>query len=129
MSEQTKKMLAFIGGILIGVIFCATLARAHDDGRFADSPLHDWFNGLASHKGLCCSFADGVTIKDVDWDTLGSRNNGGSGYRVRIDGQWIEVPESALVVEPNKYHRAVVWPYQDVTGAVQIRCFMAGAGT
>lgn len=114
--------------------FCLLLAaliapaHAHDDGRFANSPLHDWFDGLASKKGLCCSFADGVTIKDVDWDTLGSHANGGSGYRVRIDGRWIEVPQDALVAEPNKYGSAVAWPYVDGSGATQIRCFMPGSG-
>jgi len=42
---------------------------ARDDGRFADSPLKSWFDRLASKKGLCCSFADGVRVQDVDWDT------------------------------------------------------------
>ena len=42
---------------------------AHDDGRFANSPLKAWFDQLASGKGLCCSFADGVSVQDVDWDT------------------------------------------------------------
>ena len=42
--------------------------NARDDGRFANSPLKPWFDRLASGKGLCCSFADGVTLEDVDWD-------------------------------------------------------------
>jgi len=41
---------------------------------------------LASGKGLCCSFADGVSVQDVDWDTQGSN------YRVRINGQWVVGP-------------------------------------
>jgi hypothetical protein len=52
-----------------------------------------------------------------------------SGYCVRLDGQWMRVPEAALVSEPNRYGRAVVWPYQDVGGVTRIRCFMPGAGT
>ena len=56
--------------------FCLTLLvpgqlRARDDGRFAGSPLKPWFDRLASGKGLCCSFADGVTVQDVDWDHAG----------------------------------------------------------
>jgi hypothetical protein len=37
--------------------------NARDDGRFANSPLKTWFDRLASGKGLCCSFADGATVR------------------------------------------------------------------
>jgi hypothetical protein len=94
--------------------------NARDDGRFANSPLKPWFDRLASGKGLCCSFADGATVQDVDWDTQDGR------YRVRIYGQWIVVP---VVTEPNRFGPAVVWPYNDRYGNTQIRCFMPGAGT
>jgi hypothetical protein len=108
--------------------FCLTLLvagqlRARDDGRFADSPLKPWFDRLASGKGLCCSFADGVTVQDVDWDTQDGH------YRVRIYGQWLVVPDTAIVNEPNRFGPAVVWPYRDPDGTEQIRCFMPGAGT
>ena len=43
---------------------------ARDDGRFANSPLKPWFDRLASGKGLCCSFADGFSVQDVDWETI-----------------------------------------------------------
>lgn len=102
---------------------------ARDDGRYADSPLKPWFDQLASGKGLCCSFADGVKIAVDEWDSLGSTKNGGSGYRVRLDGQWLEVPQAALVTEPNKAGEAYVWPYRDADGKTQIRCFIPGAGT
>jgi len=95
---------------------------ARDDGRYANSPLKPWFDQLASGKGLCCSFADGVKVENVDWDTQNGR------YRVRLNGQWIIVPDAALVTEPNKFGPAVVWPYQDSDGITQIRCFMPGAG-
>ena len=97
-------------------------SAARDDGRYASSPLKAWFDQLASGKGLCCSFADGVSVDNVDWDTQDGR------YRVRIQGQWVIVPDIAVVTEPNKFGPAVVWPYQDVNGATQIRCFMPGAG-
>jgi hypothetical protein len=131
MSEETKKYLALIGGILIGFIFGVTLAHAHDDGRFAASPLKPWFDGLKSNKGMCCSFADGVTVKGVDWDTINVASAGKEPdvrYRVRLDGQWIVVPPDAVVTEPNRYGDAVVWPYQDAAGATQIRCFIPGSG-
>src|SRR5262249_15602882 len=100
-------------------------AGARDDGRYANSPLKSWFDQLASGKGLCCSFADGVTIEDVDWDTGSAKG----GYRVRLAGAWIDVPETALIKEPNKFGPAVVWPYRDIDGITQIRCFLPGAGT
>jgi hypothetical protein len=102
--------------------FVPSLLLAHDDGRFANSPLKAWFDQLASGKGLCCSFADGVSVQDVDWDMQNGR------YRVRLNGQWIVVPDAAVVTEPNRFGPAVVWPYQDASGATQIRCFMPGAG-
>lgn len=99
-------------------------APAHDDGRFADLPLKAWFDQLSSRKGLCCSFADGQAIADVDWDT--KRDGEQVHYRVRLNGEWIDVPDEAVVTEPNKYGRAVVWPYKGDDGKTQIRCFLPG---
>jgi hypothetical protein len=50
-------------------------------------------------------------------------------YRVRLYGEWILVPDDAVVTEPNKFGPAVVWPYMDAKGVTQIRCFLPGAGT
>jgi hypothetical protein len=116
-------MRAFLATLFVCSL--AALAAAHDlDGRYAagDPMLHQWFNRLASGKGLCCSFADGVSVQDVDWDTQGNS------YRVRINGEWVVVPDAAVVTEPNKFGSAVVWPYQDINGATQIRCFIPGSG-
>lgn len=119
------------GGALIVLALLTVPALARDDGRFANSPLKGWFDGLKSRKGLCCSFTDGVTIKDVDWDTINiaSADKPDVRYRVRIDGQWIVVPPDAVVTEPNKFGAAVVWPYQGADGKTQIRCFIPGAQT
>jgi len=98
-------------------------SHARDDGRFFNSPLKEWLDRLASRNGLCCAFADGVSVQDVDWDTQDGH------YRVRIQGEWIVVPDAAVVTEPNRFGPAVVWPYNDRYGNTQIRCFMPGAGT
>jgi hypothetical protein len=95
---------------------------ARDDGRYANSPLKTWFDHLASHEGLCCSFADGFSVSDVDWDTQSGH------YRVLLHGEWINVPDTAIVNEPNRYGRAVVWPYMDIQGKTRIRCFLPGGG-
>lgn len=122
-------------GITLGILAGCAIGevRAHDDGRYAtvDPAVKAWFNKLRSDKGLCCSFADGQRIDDADWDTLGNIKNGGSGYRVRLGGQWIEVPMAALILpndRPASVQGAVVWPYQDINGGWQIRCFIPGTG-
>jgi len=117
-------IVAVAAVILLIFLSFATLKHAHarDDGRYANEPLHQWFDQLASGKGLCCSFADGFSVQDVDWDTQDGR------YRVHLRGEWIVVPENALVTEPNRFGPAVVWPYQDAEGVTQIRCFLPGAG-
>jgi hypothetical protein len=97
--------------------------HARDDGRFTNSPLKEWFDRLASRNGLCCAFADGVSVQDVDWDSQEGH------YRVRIYGEWFVVPDAAVVTEPNRFGPAVVWPYNDRYGNTQIRCFIPGAGT
>ena len=93
------------------------------EGKWSDSPLKGWFGSLQSSRGMCCSYADGRTITDADWEMSGNH------YRVRVDGVWYDVPEAALVTVPNKFGQAVVWPFKDQTGQTQIRCFMPGAGT
>lgn len=126
--------------ITLAVVLCG-VAFARDDGRYADSPLKAWFDQLSSHKGNCCSFADGISIKDVDWDTKEVCENGKSGgdgnsfvpvctirYRVNLDGQWILVPDDAVVTEPNRFGPAIVWPYYSgPNNEILIRCFLPSA--
>ena len=45
-----------------------------------------------------------------------------------LHGEWINVPNSAVVTEPNRYGPAVVWPYMDTNGNIYIRCFLPGSG-
>jgi hypothetical protein len=113
--------------ILIGLLVSA---RARDDGRYANSPLKSWFDSLRSGKGPCCSDADGYALSDVDWEAKGGR------YRVRIPRSndaadasamiWIEVPEDAVITEPNRVGRTMVWPIWGYQGP-SIRCFMPGS--
>ena len=115
--------LGFVCCAALLLLFFPGLVFPRDlDGKYASSPLKQWFDSLASRRGFCCSFADGQSVEDVDWDTKDGK------YRVRIDSQWIEVPHDALVTAPNKFGPAVVWPYKDYEGRTQIRCFIPGAG-
>ena len=120
----------FTRAIGVGTIVRAALAailmlsapagQARDDGRYAASPLKPWFDQLRSGKGPCCSDADGTAVSDVDWES----HNGH--YRVRLDGQWIDVPDDAVITEPNRAGRTMVWPMRGTLG-VTIRCFMPGS--
>jgi len=115
--------LGIICSAALSLLFFHGLGLARDlDGKYANSPLKQWFDSLASRRGPCCSVADGQSIEEVDWDTKDGK------YRVRLDGQWIEVPPDALVTVPNTFGLAVVWPYKDYEGRTQIRCFIPGAG-
>lgn len=107
----------------------ATAANARDpDGRYANSPLHEWFDGLKSGKGPCCSDADGTALSDVDWETT----KDGKHYRVRIEGEWYDVPDEAVLNEPNRAGRTMVWPIRYWDGGkltIVIRCFIVGPMT
>ena len=91
---------------------------------FAHDPSHpelnEWFNGLKSGVAPCCSFADGFAVSDVDWESKDGR------YRVRLENKWIDVPDDALITEPNRVGRTMVWPLR-FDGQILIRCFMPGS--
>ena len=86
--------------VLIFLVLCSP-ALAHDASR---PELNEWFNKLASGMGLCCSFADGFAVSDVDWESKDGH------YRVRLENNWIDVPDDALITEPNRAGRTMVWP-------------------
>lgn len=115
--DVVKSIVALSMVLLIG-----GAAFAKDtDGRYAGTPLHEWFEGLRSQKGPCCSDADGTALSDVDWES-----HDGGHYRVRIMEEWFDVPDEAVLTVPNLAHKTMVWPvYQD--GRVHyIRCFIPG---
>jgi hypothetical protein len=109
--------------LLLGL--AAQLGHARDRGQYANATpeLKAWLEGLKSGKGPCCSDADGTAVSDVDWES------GKGHYRVRIDGEWVDVPDNAVITEPNRVGRTMVWPIRDGVGGVYIRCFMPGSMT
>jgi hypothetical protein len=120
--------VAFVVVVFVARILTLYPAAARDlDGRFANSPLHSWFEGLRSGKGPCCSDADGRALSDVDWESKDGH------YRVYIDEAWWDVPDEAVIKEPNRAGRTMVWPvYFSPQGGplrIEIRCFMPGSMT
>jgi hypothetical protein len=125
-SEAQRGCLILTGALFIALTMIPPAAFARDDGRYANSPLKGWFDSLMSGKGLCCSMSDGITLDDDDVETRGGH------YRVRWGNHdWVDVPDDALITQPNLYGRAVVWPEQFTKpwAGVGVRCFIPGSGT
>ena len=74
---------------MTGLMLLATAALARDDGRYANSPLKQWFESLESEFGQCCTNADGYVVSDPDWES--DRGH----YRGRMDGEWVLMPDGA----------------------------------
>ena len=118
MMLQNRAPRIFLGIFL--AIFVVP-ALAHDPSR---PELNGWYDKLASGIGLCCSLTDGVTVADPDWESKDGH------YRVRLGGEWIDVPDDALVTVPNRAGRTMVWPMPMIEGdTIRIRCFMPGSMT
>ncbi len=125
------RILALISfALLIALIFCMTMfLYSKADAHLADRPdLNHWAAGLRSANGMtmCCDGDDAEPIKDVDWDATKEGR-----YRVRIEGEWVDVPPNAVVPGPNKYGTTLVWGYRSLSGDHNfiVRCFMPGGGS
>jgi hypothetical protein len=100
---------------LLVLLLLTSTAIARDNGQYTDSPLKPWFDSLRSAKGYCCSQADG---RETEYDIRQAH------YWVPVDGVWTAVPDDAVITEPNKMGRPMVW----LTPNHAIRCFIPGSG-
>ena len=80
-------------------------ARAHDHQH---PELNSWYESLYSGKGPCCDGSDAKRVDDADWETKDGH------YRVRLDGEWVDVPNEAVVDGPNRAGRTMVWHNGDM---------------
>ena len=119
--RRLKALLKYSVPLLL-VVLVSQSGHARDRGQFASSnpEIKAWFDTLRSGKGPCCSDADGSAVSDVDWQSGNGR------YRVRIEGEWVDVPDEAVITEPNRVGRTMVWPIRGY-GGLTIRCFMPGS--
>ncbi len=108
--------------LLMPMLFSSAAALAYDNGQYTNvSPqVRAWFKSVRSSHGVpCCDIADGHR---TDYDM---RENA---YWVPIDGNWMQVPNDAVVRNTdNPTGDAVVW-YSKYGGHVVIRCFVPGGG-
>jgi hypothetical protein len=113
---------------LILSLATAADAPARDNGQHPDHDpaIKEWVQQLTDKTGQgCCATADGHPA-EYDWDTEGNH------YKVRIEGEWYDVPPEALVEEPNRLGYATVWYWWDWSldgkKTHHIRCFLPGPG-
>jgi len=93
-------------------------ALGRDDGRYANLPLKSWFESLESEFGQCCTNADGYIVSDPDWESYRGH------YRVRIEGEWVVVPDGAV---RNQTLLGARWSGNTyIDGHPRVRCFMPG---
>ena len=115
--------------MLISICVLSLPVRAFDNGQYADVPndIRSWFKGVLSPRGVpCCDIADGHR---TTW-----KGDEAGRYWVPINGEWVQVPEEAVVYNAgNPVGDAVVWYTSfpndiNYLNSIFIRCFVPGNG-
>ena len=112
------------------LLVAAVILIRDPTGKWANDPLRPWFEALKNKAGAyCCARADGYPLDEGEWDIKDNK------YRVFVNGEWIVVPDDALILGPNKFSKAIVWLqfYPEIaSGEIQntrlIQCFIPGSG-
>jgi hypothetical protein len=130
-ARMTNRMLNCIRFTCVFLLFLmiSHSAEAADHGQLGrTSPeIKAWANSLDNTLGEgCCSTADGWKPEEVEYDIKDNK------YRVKIDGEWYDVPSYAVIQLPNKFGFPVVWYFRTwlngIRPSILIRCFIPGAG-
>ena len=108
--------------LLTSLTIVAAPVLGRDDGRYANSPLKPWFESLRSEFGQCCEESDAYVVSEPDWESDQGH------YRTRIDGVWVVVPDGAVLTQPNRTGRTLVWKHY-IDGHPRVRCFIPGSMT
>jgi hypothetical protein len=107
-----------LGFVLAASAALTSAAFAFDNGQYNDVPpdIRAWFRNVLAPNGVpCCDISDGHR---TEYDV----RNGA--YWVPIDGEWMLVPERAIIRNAgNPVGEAVVW-YVHHRGGIIISCFV-----
>jgi hypothetical protein len=104
--------------LILCLLFVTVPGAAHDHTQ---PGIKSWIKSLKNKQHVpCCDTADGYPPEAVV-------DMGGNRYRVKIKGEWYDVPDHALLTEPNRLGYPVVW-YVHENGRPLIVCFLPGAG-
>ncbi len=104
--------------LLAGLLALGSTASAFDNGQYDHVPadIRAWFKSVMAPNGVpCCDISDGHrTQYDVRQGA----------YWVPIEGNWMMVPERAVIRDRgNPVGEAVVW-YVHHRGSIIISCFV-----
>jgi hypothetical protein len=118
-TRMTRQMrLAIRLALLASLIPLASASHAVDRGQFENVPEHirSWFKGVRSRSGVpCCDMSDGHR---TEYDVRDGA------YWVPIEGEWMQVPDKAIIRDGgNPVGEAVVW-YVRHGGNIIISCFV-----
>ena len=109
--------------LLACVSALTSAALAFDNGQYDNVPpdIRAWFKGVMAPNGVpCCDIADGHRTAFEMRST---------GYWVPIEGEWLPVPQEAVVHNAgNPVGEAVVWYVRQGDNSFYIRCFVPGEG-
>lgn len=117
-AKETMKNIRLLLVLLSTLIVVPALAHDHEHPE-----LNQWYQGLNSGMGACCDGSEAVHLADVDWESKDGH------YRVKLDGDWYDVPDKAVLPGPNLDGRTLVWPWTIWVGGKKmygIRCFLPG---
>jgi hypothetical protein len=96
----------------------ASAALAFDNGQYDNVPadIRAWFKSVMAPNGVpCCDISDGHRTEYDFRD---------GAYWVPIEGEWMAVPERAIIRDRgNPVGQAVVW-YVHHSGRIIISCFV-----
>ena len=106
---------------LVVVLMCVSVSasvKAIDRGQYDNAPDHirKWFKSVIAPNGVpCCDETDGHRT---------SYDMREGAFWVPIEGEWMRVPERAIIRDAaNPIGEAVVW-YVRHRGAIVISCFV-----
>jgi hypothetical protein len=142
--REAFNAFAVAGVAALGVaslLFAPMHALGRAPGNFNNPPaVAAWFKKATSKISLCCDESDGfregvpylwsrgeLTVIFEEWTAQDKESHP---YKVRILGNWVEVPEDALLIRdeehgPNPTGTAIVWLWW-LNGEPQVRCFAPG---
>ena len=112
--------------LLLALLAVVSAAQARDDGRFAqaDPALKDWYRSLTapSNKHIACCDESDCKRTEVEMSPRG--------YRARTpDGQWIDVPEKAIITDRgNPTGAPVLCAAGNPRDGWRVVCFVPGEG-
>lgn len=121
--------------IVVAVVILAALGRPAHPRYVGAEPIQfsqeiqDWIKGLRSgqQRSPCCDLSDG----DFTQQDLRVGADGRTHFFATVEGEWVEVPDDAIVREPNRIGRPIVWVtrWMGLEGkpVTFVRCFLPGA--